>query len=404
MTNHERWGGHIALTAALALLAALTASGPGSAGNVIAPAMFASSEQPAAGSNADLIAQRLPRVVYRGGPFLRHLRIVTITFSADDAGVVARLEQFGNTIARSPWWRAVTEGYCAKEGDCIGEGQPGLSVRLTEALPAQVHAVEISALLRREARAGRLGAIDANTVLLAYLPTGVSLKDAFIPSYCGDGPRAYHKALRFDDKAAGYAVIPRCGDEAALTGSASHELLELATNPDTTRRGFAFVQASGNLGFTAAGIEAMDPCGLIAREKEVVESGFVVRRAWSNRAAAQGHDPCVPTPTDRPYRALVPRMSTASLARVGDSVTINLDAASSQPVAEWAVSAFDLTGAQEREQYVDVTLDKTTVTAGQTATLTITLRKPPPGRLSVVGIVSTMGEHSDMWPVAVSVR
>jgi hypothetical protein len=391
-------------TAALVLLAVLAESGLGSAGNQMTPARPATSEQPAPGSNGDLIAQRLPRVVYRGGPFLRHVRIVTITFSADDPGLVTRLQQFGNTITRTFWWRQVTEGYCAKDGDCIGEGQPGLSVRLTEALPAQVHAVEISALLRREARAGRLGAVDANTVLLVYLPTGVGLKDAFIPSYCGDGPRAYHKALRFDDKSVGYAVMPRCSDEAALTGTASHELVELATNPDTAKRGFAFLQSSANLGFTASGIEAMDPCGMIARDKEVMASGFVVRRAWSNRAAAQGHDPCVPTASDRPYLALVPRLPTASLTKEGDSVTISLDAAASQPAAEWAVSAFDLTGAQEREQYVDVTLDKTTVTAGQTAILTITLRKRHPRRLSVVGIVSTMGDYSYLWPLAVVAR
>ena len=370
----------------------------------MAPAIPATSEQPAPSSSGNLLAQRLPRVVYRGGPFLRHLRIVTITFSADDAGLVTRLEQFGKTITRTSWWRAVTEGYCAKEGDCIGEGQPGLSVRLTEALPSQVHAVEISALLRKEAKAGRLGTVDANTVLLVYLPQGVSLKDAFVPRYCGDGPRAYHKALQFDDKSVGYAVIPRCGDEAAATGSASHELLELATNPDTTKRGFSFVQSSDNLGFTAAGVEAMDPCGIIVREQEIVESGFVVRRAWSNRAAALGHDPCVPTPANRPYLALVPRLPSVRLAKGGDRVSISMDAAASQPVGEWAVSAFDLTGAQEHKQYVDVTLDKTTVTAGQTATLTITLRKQHPMGLSVVGIVSTMGHDSYLWPLAVVSR
>jgi hypothetical protein len=374
---------HVLVTAVLALVAA---SDAGSA--VRAP-------------NADLIARRLPRIEYRGGPFLRHLRIVTVTFAADDAAVVKRLEQFGNTITRTSWWRAVTEGYCAKEGDCIGEGRPGRSVRLPETLPSHVHAVEISALLRTEARAGRLGALDADTALLVYLPKGVSLKDAFVSSYCGDGPLAYHKALRFDDTSVGHAVMPRCSDEAALTGSASHELLEMATNPDTAKRGFSFVQSSTNLGFTAAGIEAMDPCGFLTRQKEVIESGFVVRRAWSNRAAAQGRNPCVPGSADRPYLALVPRLPTVRLAKEGDRVRIDMDAAASQPVGEWAVSAFDLTGAQEREQYVDVALDKSTVTAGQTATLTITLRKQHPRQLSVVGIVSTRGDDSYIWPVAV---
>ena len=199
---------HVQVTATLALLAVIAASDAGSADRA---------------SNADLIAQRLPRVEYRGGPFVRHVRIVTITFAADDAAVVKRLEQFGQTIARTSWWRAVTEGYCATEKDCIGEGRPGRSVRLAERLPAHVHAVEISALLRKEARAGRLGALDADTVLLVYLPRGVSLKDAYVPGYCGDGPLAYHQALRLDDMSVGHAVMPRCSDEAAVTGSASHE-------------------------------------------------------------------------------------------------------------------------------------------------------------------------------------
>jgi len=68
------------------------------------------------------------------------------------------------------------------------------------------------------------------------------------------------------------------------------------------------------------------------------------------------------------------------------------------------VSAFDLTGAREREQYVDVTLDKTIVTAGQTARLTITLRKHHPRNLSVVAIVSTLGDDSYLWPLAVVAR
>jgi len=112
----------------------------------------------------------------------------------------------------------------------------------------------------------------------------------------------------------------------------------------------------------------------------------------------------VPASADRPYLALVPRLPTTRVTKKGDTVTISLDAAASQPVPEWAVSAFDLTGAQEREQYVDVSLDKTTVTAGQTVTLTITLRKPHRRRLSVVGLVSTLGDYSHVWPVAVVVR
>jgi hypothetical protein len=359
---------------------------------------------PDAATNGTVIAQRLPRVVYRGGPFLRHPRIVTITFSGDDPDVVSRLEQFGATIARTPWWRAVVAGYCAQEDDCIGEGQPGLAVRLDETLPAEVHGVEVAALLKRHAQAGRLGPLDPDTVLLVYLPQGVRLTDAFVPRYCGDGPRAFHRALRFDDKTVGYAVMPRCSDAAALTATASHELLEVTLSPDTAHRGFAFVQSSANLGFTAAGTEAMDPCGFITSETDIVESGFVVRRAWSNRAASQGHDPCVPGPTERPYLALVPQQPTVRLAQAGESVTITLAAVADRPVPPWAVSAIDLTGSQEHEQYVEVALGTSTVAPGDTTTLTVTRRKQHPKHVGIVGLVSTLETYSYLWPVAVVMR
>jgi hypothetical protein len=81
--------------------------------------------------------------------------------------------------------------------------------------------------------------------------------------------------------------MPRCSGEAELTAAASHEIVEATTNPDPARRGFAFVQSSLNLGFTAAGVEPADPCGLITMDRHwMSESGFTVQRAWSNRAAA----------------------------------------------------------------------------------------------------------------------
>jgi hypothetical protein len=365
-----------------------------------------SSPAPSPASAGSLIAQRLPRVQYQGGPFLRHPRIVTITFTGDDGDLVTRLEQFGDTITRTPWWRTVTEGYCATEGDCIGEGQPGVPVRLDDALPAEVHAVQVAEVLVRHARAGRLGPLDADTLLLVYLPRGVELRDAFVPRYCAGGRRAVHRALRFDRQAVGYALIPRCSDEAALTTTASHEVLEVATNPDPARRGFAFKQNSETLGFTAAGIEPVDPCGIITgnTHRAVVESGFAVQRAWSNRAASLGGDPCVPSPAERPYLALVPRQPTVRLAREGASIAIPVEAVADRPVPAWTVSAVDLTGTQEGQRYVDVALDTATVTAGQKATLTITVRKRPPGGLVIVGLVSTLGDAALLWPLAVVMR
>jgi hypothetical protein len=148
----------------------------------------------------------------------------------------------------------------------------------------------------------------------------------------------------------------------------------------------------------------MDPCGFITSEHDIVESGFVVRRAWSNRAASRGHDPCVPGPTERPYLALVPQQPTVRLAQDGERVTITLVAAADRPVPTWSVSAVDLTGSQEQEQYVEVTLGTSTVAPGETTTLTITRRKQHPKHLGIVGLVSTLDTSSYLWPVAVVMR
>jgi hypothetical protein len=237
---------------------------------------------------------------------------------------------------------------------------------------------------------------------MVYLPRGIALKDAFA-RYCGDGPRAFHRALRVDNKTVGYAVMPRCGDEAALTGTASHELLEMVTSPDTSRPGFAFVRSSSTSGFTAAGTEAMDPCGLITKETDVVEGEYVVRRAWSNRAAAAGHDPCVPAPPEYPYVALLPERQSVRLTNKGDNITIGLTAAADRPVTAWSVEAIDVTGMQQHDRYVDLDLDCRHVSPREACRLRITLRKPPATRL-VVGVVSTLNTRSYLWPIEVLTR
>lgn len=350
-----------------------------------------------------LIAERLPRVEYLGGPFIRRPRVVTITFAGDSAGLVARLERFGEGVTRTDWWRTVSEEYCAKAGDCIGEGEPGLAVRLDETLPADVHADEVGERLVGHAKAGRFGTIDADTVLLAYLPKGVTLRDDAVARYCEGGRRALHRALPIDKQSVGLALVPRCGDEATLTGTASHEILEVATNPDAARRGFAFKPQPATEGFLSAGVEPVDPCGLLLRGKSrATEHGRTMQRAWSNREAAAGNDPCVPHVGSAPFVALVPEQPSVHLKIPGEHVKATFEAAASGEVRGWKVSVLDLTGTQDAEHYVDVALDRAYVMAGQPVTLTIVLRKRPPQGRSVVGLVSSVGQSEYLWPLVVS--
>ncbi len=58
----------------------------------------------------------------------------------------------------------------------------------------------------------------------------------------------------------------------------------------------------------------------------------------------------------------------------------------------------------QRVPYVEVALDRSVVAPGETATLRITRRAAQPKALSFVGIVSTVGTDSFLWPVAVVMR
>ena len=376
---------------------------PRPAGSASAPAHDAAPAPPDA-PDGGLLARKLPRIEYRGGPFLRHPKLVTITFAHDDPKLVLRLEQFGSAITRSNWWRMVSEGYCGKPGDCVGDGSAAHPVHLDETLPAEVRDSELDALLLRTAKAGRLGPIEPNTLWLVYLPKGVSLADA-TTRYCAGRARAFHRSLEVAGARVAYAVLPRCGDEAELTGSASHEILEATTNSFPAQHGFSFTTGSALSGFTAAGLEPVDPCGLITMDGHwTTESGFVVHRAWSNREAALAHDPCVPSRPDRPYVLLVPREPTVRLAHEADTVTVVLDASTAGPSKTWAISGFDLSGYQDHETYVELALDKPTVTAGESVTLSIKARKKNPAQREIVALVSTLGVHSDMWPLLVMMR
>jgi hypothetical protein len=358
-----------------------------------------------ADTQAPLIAQRLPRVVYRGGPFLRHPEITTVTFQGDEPQIVTRLEEFGRHIGGSAWWRAVTAGYCGAPDDCIGDGRAGRPVRLARPLPSRVRDVDVERWIAEEAKAGALSGLTREPLVLVYLPPGVTLTDAFHAEYCGGAPRAYHRLLRAGSVAFPYAVIPRCRGEAETTATASHEIVEAATNPDPDHPGFRIEPGPAKIAFRLRGAEPVDPCGLLTLDTHrAVDAGFTVQRAWSNGAAEKGTDPCAPSATDRPYVALVPRQPVVRLARPGETATVVLDAASDRVVPSWNVSARNLSAPPDGDAYLEVRLDRSDVRSGDTVVLTLRVLRAPPREIAVIGLVSRLGAESSLWPLAVSLR
>ncbi|MCI0688867.1 MAG: hypothetical protein L0Y54_16785, partial [Sporichthyaceae bacterium] len=285
--------------------------------------------------------------------------------------------------------------------DCIGAGKPGQHIRLDDQLPAAVTDIDIELLLTRTAAARRF-AVNADTLLIVYLPPGVAFSDARVARYC-DGPRALHQSTKMSGRRVPYAVIPRCGDVHQVTGSASHEILEATTNPQPARRGFAFRSQPASLGFTAAGVEPADPCGLLLQPQPWVDrDGFTVHRAWSNRAASRGANPCVPVPAEAPYLAVIPERQFVPMTRVGASITIMVTAIADRPVDQWSVAAMERAGGPGSTPHVDVSLDHDTVTPGQCAALTVTLRRADLAGPVVVLLISTLDGRSHRWPLIIS--
>jgi hypothetical protein len=144
------------------------------------------------------------------------------------------LEQFAGVIASSAWWREVTAGYRSKLADCIGDGRAVASAHVGRALPVDARDSDIDSLLLQLAQQSRLGLLDAETVLVVYLAQGVKLTDS-TAKYCRGGPRAFHRAIELEGQSVAYAVLPRCGDEAELTGSASHGGAGVTSSPASFR-------------------------------------------------------------------------------------------------------------------------------------------------------------------------
>ena len=114
-----------------------------------------------------------PRVEYLGGPFLRHPRMVTITFATDDPQLVPRLAHFGDTITRTAGGAQSPTATAPRRVTASATDKPGgPSPSTRRCRPASGRG-----RLRpsRGLSGRRLGALDPDTLLLSYLPPAVAL-------------------------------------------------------------------------------------------------------------------------------------------------------------------------------------------------------------------------------------
>ena len=322
-----------------------------------------------------------------GGPVMAHPKVVPIFYAADDSATVASVTDMVGKLHGSAYWAAFATEYGVSDLTVLAP------VTITDTLPSTWDDSQIQAYLtaRLNAADPAFPTPDANTIYAFFFPPNVTITTGGGPSPgdggapegggsdAGDGGfgggasvgctdfGGYHDNITLSNSMdVAYAVVPRCATFGpltgldAITGPASHEFAEAATDPfPSTNPAFSTVDATHSYwSRLLGGGENGDMC---AQEdtsfmKFPPQVPYVVQRIWSNKAALAGTDPCVPVPTGEAYFNTLPVMPDILTVSsrgatinpkgveipLGASKTIELDLFSSAPTSgPWTVRIID---------------------------------------------------------------
>jgi hypothetical protein len=149
-----------------------------------------------------------------------------------------------------------------------------------------------------------------NAVYVLFMPSGTTVTEGGGASCTDFG--GYHDSFYYPPNGSNvvYAMVPRCASFGeglngidAVTGAASHELIEASTDPFVGGNGNQVAYGQVDINHilweqVLGGGEVGDMCaqfpGVFYHPTEASMSAFTVQRTWSNQAAAAGNDPCVP--------------------------------------------------------------------------------------------------------------
>jgi hypothetical protein len=351
-----------------------------------------------------------PQVPNNGGPTLTAPKLVTITFAGYNQATT--IDSFGDWVVTSDWLTTVGHDYG------IGHGTHAANIVLPGPAPAMAADTDTQTLLEDNLMSGVLpsapldaGALDGGAGQYLYLivypsttTTGSFLGGPDSCTYEGGGSfiGGYHWETQTGPYHVPYAVIPTCASGSMVEGaadletSASHELIEAATDPFPDSHPAWAIEDQTNPWIATDG-ELADLCeGLVT-----TESGFTPQRVWSNTAAASNSEPCVPAPASTVLYDVTASPATTQLIAAGKSVAYTLTGFSTAPTMPWSLEAF--AGGGSFTPTVD--LSATTMNNGQMATLTVGIPPGTPSQSYGSVYITSYYTLSDFnyWIVAVAV-
>lgn len=395
----------------------------------------AGSDAPGGGSFMPAEHPAWPQVpLMAQGSVLRPMRLVPIVVQGETLS--SALFGFADALVSSSWWAAVGSDYrlgapVPSAVHVTGGAIPQSSGRADPQNPGRA---DMESYIENLIQANTAPTPDDHTLYILFLPAGVVAYDeasgtsnANCQLYTG-----YHSAFETFMAADGgvrgvaWGFAQRCGatqgvsDQDRLTLTASHEIIEAATDP---LPGYGWSQEGPGPAtpppwtqspYAVLGGEVADLC----TGTQISEGGYLFSRVWSNTAAMGQGDPCVPALAGVVYvNASAPQPWYKVAA--GASVQIPLTGFSEAPAQDWLLYASVGAGndAAGRLQATISAATSVTTTLGPTATTnngrgaTLAVNAAagtPSGTWSLIEVTSQPmaaggGDPIHFWPVGVYV-
>ena len=357
--------------------------------------------------------QAPPKVGTYGGGTLKSPKIIPIFFQNDN--LQTNLETFVKALPGSSYWKATTSEYG------VGDFSVGASIVLTEAAPTQTTSAAIETWL-----AGKLDgthpefpAIEVNNIYTVFYPKETIITEPNFGTSCKEYGGYHSETKDTNGTPIVYSVIPRCGNFGGFTGAdavtttLSHELIETATDPlAMTDPAYAIVDKDHIIWNVMPLGEIGDMCTYEPQNYPRLIANFPATKAWSNAAAAAGHDPCVPQASGEVYFNASPVLTESVVASiygtkiptkgvkvpVGQSATIDVQLFSDAPTDDWTVQAVDSTYVSGGAKELEFTWDKQLGNNGDVLKLTIKRVKNGPHAGSEFILYSQKGPKvANLW-------
>jgi len=333
----------------------------------------------------------LPRVFGHSNTVLSNVQLVTLTF--EDYAEQTNVEMFGDMVVESAWFRSVGQEYSVLGGSHLQKvvlGPPPVQVT-HDAIASLITQALVNHVAPPPAPTG-------NQVLyLLYVPPTVA-RGADLA-----GVRGYHQIIMLDRVEVPIAVVLDDGTGlATTTRTAGHQLIEAVTNPYSPPSDGYYADLPISDPWSLVSGEVADLCDGEA-PVHMGDSGFMVPRVYSNRAAAAGEAPCAPSEPGEAWFDVSADPARMQVVTRGKSIDFVLTGWSTQPVEDWGLRtrAADFSMLTEEEMRPEFSSD----TINNNVKVTLTLHAPIHADFGVpAGVYVLSGPNAHPWAVGFFVQ